>query len=270
MSSRGRGLGGKPLDADSPLLGGRVLEVEEPVPEMGAAPEAGAGAEESNGYQEPYEPNADELSSPPEPSPDARQPSRPAGAAAGQRGGALARRLGALGAGRLPARAGAQLLLPLLVPGRDRGDRERPLRGRRPARLQPLRGAAARRADGDAGDPQRAPAPAAALHARRALVQGLSRDRDADQQDRDGRRPPRKRPAAPLRRGTPGDRLPGGPEGVPQGLLAALPAAPLRPRRLRPHGDQGAGADRPDRADRRRGGDADLRPPADRCSASAG
>jgi 1-acyl-sn-glycerol-3-phosphate acyltransferase len=69
VSDRGLGLGGKRLDADSPLLGGRVLEDDESVPEMGGAPDPGAGAEESNGYQEPYEPNADELSPPPEPLP---------------------------------------------------------------------------------------------------------------------------------------------------------------------------------------------------------
>ncbi len=46
-----------------------MLEADERVPEMGGAPDPGAGAEESNGYQEPYEPNPDELSPPPEPSP---------------------------------------------------------------------------------------------------------------------------------------------------------------------------------------------------------
>jgi 1-acyl-sn-glycerol-3-phosphate acyltransferase len=69
VSSRGLGLGGKRLDADSPILGGRVLEGDEAVPDMGGAPDPAAGAEESNGYQEPYEPDADDLSPPPEPAP---------------------------------------------------------------------------------------------------------------------------------------------------------------------------------------------------------
>ncbi len=66
MSARGRGLGGRPLDADSPLLGGQGLVADEPAPEMGGAPEAGAGAEDSSGYEETFDPNPDELSAPPE------------------------------------------------------------------------------------------------------------------------------------------------------------------------------------------------------------
>ena len=38
--------------------------------------------------------------------------------------------------------------------------------------------------------------------------------------------------------------FPEGQKGTPQAVLAALPAAPLRPRRLRPHGDARRRADR--------------------------
>ena len=47
-----------------------------------------------------------------------------------------------------------RVLLPLLVPGGGRGDRERARGRRRAARLQPLRGAASRRGDDRAGDPR--------------------------------------------------------------------------------------------------------------------
>ena len=123
-----------------------------------------------------------------------------------------------------------------------------PVRRRRADRLEPLRRAPAGRADDHAGDPPRAPGAAAALHARRELVQGLSGRRDAGEQDRPRGRAPGERAAPAARRGAARARLPRGPEGQPQALLAALPAAPLRPRRLRAHRDARRRADRPDRA----------------------
>ena len=94
----------------------------------------------------------------------------------GDRARAPGQRLGPLGARRGPARPhGRRLLLPLLVPLRGRGHRERPRRRRRAAGLQPLRRAAARRGDDRQGDQGGAPAPAAAAPHRRALLQGLSR-----------------------------------------------------------------------------------------------
>ena len=91
--------------------------------------------------------------------------------------------------------------------------------------------------DDHAGDPPRAPAPAArstcsASTGSRAIP-GVGH---ADQQDRARGRPPRQRAAPAARRGPARARLPRGPEGIAQALLAALPAAPLRPRRLRAHG----------------------------------
>ena len=118
---------------------------------------------------------------------------------------------------------------------------------------------AARRADDHAGDPPRAPGAAAALHAGRALVQGLPGRRPAHEQDGRGARPPRERPAPARRRAAPGAGVPRGDEGQPQALLAALQAAALRPGRLRAHRHARRGADRPDRGGRRRGRDADLR-----------
>ena len=95
-----------------------------------------------------------------------------------------ARRLGPLAAHLRPGPARARLLLPLLVPGGGRGRRERAVGGRRAARVQPRRRAPARRADDHAGDPPRAPVAAAAVHARRALVQGLPGRGPAHEQDR--------------------------------------------------------------------------------------
>jgi hypothetical protein len=57
-----------------------------------------------------------------------------------------------------------------------------------------------------------------------------------------------------------------GPQGHREALQGPLPAAPLRPRRLRRGGDARARADRARRGRRRRGGRADLRPRR-RCSA---
>ena len=58
---------------------------------------------------------------------------------------------------------------------RGRGHRERARRRRRAAGLQPRRRAASGRGDDRQGDPRGAPAAAAAVHDRRALLQGLSR-----------------------------------------------------------------------------------------------
>ena len=102
-------------------------------------------------------------------------PARPPRADPRARSRPRAGRLGPLRARVRPDRAAAGLLLPLLVPGRGRGRDQRARRGRRAARVQPLRRPASRRADDHAGHPPRAPEPAAAVHARRALVQGLSR-----------------------------------------------------------------------------------------------
>ena len=212
------------LSAESPLLG-------RPAPGRGRR----RGAARPGGRPTTQTPTSTACPAP--------RPRRAAAAARADRADRAARprapgrRLGPLGA-RVPADgAGPQLLLPLLVPGRGRGHRARPDGRRRAARVQPLRRAAAGRADDHAGDPQRAPEPAPALHARRALVQGLSRRRDARQQDRAGRRAPGERPPAAARRGPARARVPGGPEGDAQALLAALQAAPLRPRRIRQDGD---------------------------------
>ena len=82
------------------------------------------------------------LDLPPEPPP--RRAARPARAGPARRPG---RQLDDWGRSRarlrLP-RAGARLLLPVLVPGRDGGRGERARRGRRAARVEPLRRAAAR------------------------------------------------------------------------------------------------------------------------------
>ena len=131
---------------------------------------------------------------------------------------------------------------------------------RRAARLEPLRRAAAGRGDDRQGDPRGAPAPAAAQHHRRALLQGLSGLLDADPEDRLRGRAPRQRPPAALRRGAARARLPRGPQGHREALQGPLPAAPLRPRRLRRGGDAGAGADRAGLRGRRRGGGAGVRP----------
>ena len=64
--------------------------------------------------------------------------------------------------------------------------------------------------------------------------------------------------------------FPEGAQGHREALQGPLPAAPLRPRRLRRVGDARAGADRPGRRGRRRGGDAGLRPAQRRCSKLTG
>ena len=135
-----------------------------------------------------------------------------------------------------------------------------PAERRRAAGLQPLRRAAARRADDRQGDQGGASTTAPAASHGRALLQGLSRPQHADPQDRRRPRAPGQRPPAAGRRAAARARLPRGPQGHREALQGPLPPAPLRPRRLRRGGDARPGADRPDRARRRRGGDADLRP----------
>ena len=130
-----------------------------------------------------------------------------------------------------------RVLLPLLVPLRGRGDRERPVRGRRAARLQPLRRAAAGRGDDRQGDPRRAPRPAPALHDGRALLQGLPGLLDAAAEDRLRPRPPGQRAPAALRRAPARARLPRGAQGDREAGQGPLPGAALRPRRLRRGGD---------------------------------
>ena len=83
---------------------------------------------------------------------------------------------------------------------------------------------------------------------------------DAPAQDRRGAGPPGQRPPPALRRGAARARLPRGAQGDREALPRPLPAAPLRPGRVRRGGDAGPRADRPDRGRRRGGGDAGLRP----------
>ena len=120
---------------------------------------------------------------------------RPAPLPARRRARAPGHRLGALGARRGPHRPHAdRVLLPAVVPLRGRGDRERAGRGRRAAGLQPLRRAAARRADDRQGDQGGALAPAPAPPDGRALLQGLPGLQHAAAQDR--RACPRTRPTS--------------------------------------------------------------------------
>ena len=69
----------------------------------------------------------------------------------------------------------------------------------------------------------------------------------ADRQDRRRPRPPGQRAPPAVRRAAARARVPGGPQGHREALQGPLPAAALRPRRLRRGGDAGARADRPDR-----------------------
>ena len=170
-------------------------------------------------------------------------------------------RLGPLGADRGPdGPHGLRLALPLLVPLRGRGHRERARHRRRAAGLQPLGRAAARRGDDHQGDQGGARPPAAAAPHRRALLQGLSGLQHARGQDRRRARPPGQRAPPAGRRGAARARLPRGPQGHGEALQGPLQAAPLRPRRLRRGGDARAGADRARGGRRGGGGDADLRP----------
>ena len=86
--------------------------------------------------------------------PARRAVARPARPPARDRAGAHGHGLGPLRAHRAAARQDALLVpLPLLVPLRGRGDRERPGHRRRADRRQPRRGASARRVDDRQGDP---------------------------------------------------------------------------------------------------------------------
>jgi 1-acyl-sn-glycerol-3-phosphate acyltransferase len=65
VSARRQGLGGRPLSADSPLLGGPVAA--EAQPELAPHGDASAGAEDGNGQRLAYDPRPDDYVSPPEP-----------------------------------------------------------------------------------------------------------------------------------------------------------------------------------------------------------
>ena len=221
-----------------------IAEPRRPTSRHGLSPDSpllGHGPQGTEGYD--HQTGVLDLPAPP-PRGGAGRPARAARARALRRARPRDRRLGPLAAHLRPGRAAARLLLPVLVPRGGRGSRERAVGRRRADRLEPLRRAPAGRADDHAGDPPRAPAAAAAVHARRELVQGLPGRGTAREQDRAGGRAPRERPAAAARRGAARARLPRGPEGQPQAVLAALPAPALRPRRLRPHGDARRRADR--------------------------
>ena len=116
------------------------------------------------------------------------------------------------------------------------------------------------RDDDRQGHPRGAPAPAAAEHHGRALLQGLPGLLDAAAEGRRGGRPPRQRAPAAVRRGAAGAGLPRGPQGHREALQGPLPPAPLRPRRLRAGGHEGARADRARVRGGRRGGGAGVRP----------
>jgi 1-acyl-sn-glycerol-3-phosphate acyltransferase len=65
VSARRRGLGGRPLSADSPLLGGSVAAAT--TPQIGPPPAGSAGAEDSDGVPSGFDPRADDYATPPEP-----------------------------------------------------------------------------------------------------------------------------------------------------------------------------------------------------------
>jgi 1-acyl-sn-glycerol-3-phosphate acyltransferase len=67
MNSRHRGLGGRPLSAESPLLGGPVASASETA--VGVPADASAGAEDSRGPRPSYDPRHDAYVTPPEPAP---------------------------------------------------------------------------------------------------------------------------------------------------------------------------------------------------------
>ena len=169
-------------------------------------------------------------------------------------------RLGALGAYRGPdGPHPLRLLLPLLVQGRGGGDRERAVRRRRAARVEPLGRATARRGDDRQVDPRGARPSAPAEHHRRALLQGLSGLLDADPEDRVRAGAPGERAPAPLRRGAARARVPRGAQGHREALQGPLPAAALRARRLRGGGHARPGADGAGVRGGRRGGRSRVR-----------
>ena len=115
-------------------------------------------------------------------------------------------------------------------------------------------------ADDRQGDQGGAPAPAAAPPDDGALLQGLSRASACC--CRRSAACPRTRPTSTACCADEEQLVlvfPEGAQGHREALQGPLPPAPLRPRRLRQGGDEGAGADRPDRGRRRRGGPAGLR-----------
>lgn len=68
MNARQRGLGGKPLSGDSPLLGGAAAKTEEPL--YGGDPDGAiAGSEHSRARAAQFDHAADDYASPPEPEP---------------------------------------------------------------------------------------------------------------------------------------------------------------------------------------------------------
>jgi 1-acyl-sn-glycerol-3-phosphate acyltransferase len=66
LSSRRQGLGGRPLSADSPLLGGPIAAGE---PAIDRPLDASAGAEYGDGQPSGFDPRPDEYAAPPEPAP---------------------------------------------------------------------------------------------------------------------------------------------------------------------------------------------------------
>ena len=76
------------------------------------------------------------------------------------------------------------------------------------------------------------------------FFKGYPRLLDADPEDRLRAGPPGQRAPPAVRRGAARARLPRGPQGHREALQGPLPAAPLRPRRVRRGGHARAGADR--------------------------
>ena len=148
---------------------------------------------------------------PPPPGGRSRRPARPARARPGRRAGPRDRRLGALAAHLRPREPLLDFYTAIGSASRSRGSRTSRSTAARCSSSTTRR--TARRADDHAGDPHRASAAAAALHARRELVQGLSGRRHAGEQDRPGGRASGERAAPPPRRAAARARLPRGPEG---------------------------------------------------------
>ena len=144
---------------------------------------------------------------------------------------------------------------------RSRAIEHVPARRRRAARLQPRRRAAARRGDDRQGDQGGAPARRA-----RSTSPSSTSSRATPASACCCRRSAASPPTRPTSTACSYDeqraraRVPRGPQGHREALQGPLPAAPLRPRRLRRGGDARPRADRPGRRRRRRGGRADLRP----------
>ena len=160
------------------------------------------------------------------------------------------------------ADADRQDALPALVRGPDARAGARARGGPRAGGRQPLRHAAGRRGHAPGRAARRAshppePAPAGRRPGLRDPAAGA-----AGQEGRPHPGLPRQRERAAAL-GRAGRRLPGGIQGHRQALLGPLPAAAVRPRRLRGHRHPGPGADHPLRDRRGRG---DLSP----CSETPG